>query len=121
MCIIALFFNELSNFIIASGEETDSALKALRGAHKKAILFKGHRLRVLNQKNSIEKALATMRQNRLQNEARPYLLSRKTVDHYGKRGMSRHGAMFQYYTMDGNNSPKLEKSYMDHVIGNENK
>jgi hypothetical protein len=35
--------------------------------------------------------------------------------------MSRHGAMFQYYTMDGNNSPKLEKSYMDHVIGNENK
>ena len=63
MCIIALFFNELSNFIIASGEETDSALTALRGAHKKAILFKGHRLRVLNQKNSIEKALATMRQN----------------------------------------------------------
>jgi hypothetical protein len=45
----------------------------------------------------------------------------KTVDHYGKRGMSWHGAMFQYYTMDGNNSPKLEKYYMDHVIGNENK
>jgi hypothetical protein len=38
-------------------KKKDLALKALRGAHEKAILFKGHCLRVLNQQMSIEKPL----------------------------------------------------------------
>ena len=63
ICTAAFFFNELSSIIINSGEENYSALNALRGAHEKAILFKAHRLRVLNQQTSIEKAIDAMRKN----------------------------------------------------------
>ena len=61
--LLHFFFNELSSIIINSGEENYSALNALRGAHEKAILFKAHRLRVLNQQKSIEKAIDAMRKN----------------------------------------------------------
>ena len=42
----------------------------------------------------------------------PIYYREKTVDHYGKRGMSWHGAMLPYYTMeetDGNRKPQLTK------------
>lgn len=96
----------------------------------------GHRLRMVNQQVAIEKTLDSMRQNFLHGitecvitidykmKLDPIYYREKTVDHFGKRGMSWHGAMLQYYTMeemDGNRTPQLTKYYMDHVIDNGNK
>lgn len=122
--------------ILSSPEDHDSAITALQGAHEKAILFMGHRLRMVNQQVAIEKTLDSMRQNFLHGitecvitidykmKLDPIYYREKTVDHFGKRGMSWHGAMLQYYTIeetDGNRTPILTKYYMDHVIDNGNK
>lgn len=54
----------------------------------------------------------------------PCYYREKTVDHYGKRGISWHGAMVSNYEMEdvkGVQSPVLQKTYLDHTIDNENK
>jgi len=54
----------------------------------------------------------------------PLYSREKTVDHYGKRGMSWHGSMIQYYTMgnfEENTAPFLNKLFLDHIVDNENK
>ena len=54
----------------------------------------------------------------------PLYFREKTVDHYGKRGMSWHGSMVQYYTMENfeeTSAPFLNKLYLDHIVDNKNK
>jgi ABC-type uncharacterized transport system YnjBCD permease subunit len=54
----------------------------------------------------------------------PIYYREKTVDHYGKRGMSWRGSMIQYYTMEdleGTPTPMLNKLYLYHIVDNENK
>ena len=130
------FFNRLNNIILSSPQDNESALRAFRGAHEKAILYMGHRLCVLNQQVAIEKTLDSMRQNFLNGitecfvtidykmKLDPIYYREKTVDNYGKKGMIWYGAMMQYYTMeetDGIRTPQLTKYYMDQIIDNENK
>jgi hypothetical protein len=46
------------------------------------------------------------------------------VDHYGKRGISWHGSMITYYTVneiDGVRVVEPNNIYMDHIVENENK
>jgi hypothetical protein len=105
--LLHYFFHQLNNVILSSPQDHDSAITALRGAQEKDILFMGHRLRVVNQRVAIEKTLDSMRQNFLHGITECVITSdykmkldsiyyrEKTVDHYGKRGMSWHGAILQ--------------------------
>ncbi|EFX81178.1 hypothetical protein DAPPUDRAFT_102749 [Daphnia pulex] len=54
----------------------------------------------------------------------PVYFREKTVDHYGKRGISWHGAMITFYTVvavDGVHTAVQNRYYMDHVVENESK
>ncbi|KAI9560512.1 hypothetical protein GHT06_011445 [Daphnia sinensis] len=54
----------------------------------------------------------------------PVYFREKTVDHYGKRGISWHGSMITFYTcvcVDGVQTTVPNKFYMDHVVENESK
>lgn len=117
---------------------TDSALRALRNCKKKVKLFMGHKIRVRNQQLAIEKILEDMKKElidtgtfstclitldfKMKFDAKYF--RELTLMFYGKRGMSWHDAMIQYYTLeviDGVPQPFLQKIYMDHIICNENK
>jgi hypothetical protein len=50
----------------------------------------------------------------------PVYFREKTVDHYGKRQRSWHGAMITFYT-DGVRTTLQNMYYMDHVVKNESK
>ena len=113
-------------------------IRALEGCNTKMVLFLGHRLRVMNQQVAIKNMFLGMEhpceQNNTSDECvivvdykmkfEPCYYREKTVDHYGKRGISWHGAMVSYYAMEEVNGvqvPVLHKFYMDHIIENENK
>ncbi len=54
----------------------------------------------------------------------PVYFREKTVDHYGKRGISWHGAMITFYTavsVDGVRTAVPNRYYMDHIVENESK
>lgn len=116
----------------------DSALRALRNCQKKVQLFMGHKIRVKNQQIAIEKILEEMKKELLETGSCTTCLitldfkmkfdakyfRELTLMFYGKRGMSWHGAMVQYYTLDvidGVKNPVLHKIYKDHIVSNENK
>lgn len=54
----------------------------------------------------------------------PVYFREKTVDHYGKKGISWHGAMITFYTVvavDGVRTAVQNRNYMDRVVENESK
>lgn len=54
----------------------------------------------------------------------PVYFREKTVDHYGNKGISWHGAMITFYTVvavDGVRTAVQNRNYMDHVVENESK
>jgi hypothetical protein len=55
------FFHQLNNIILSYTENHDSSAST-GGAHQKAILFMGDRLRILDQEVAIEKNTCSMRQ-----------------------------------------------------------
>jgi hypothetical protein len=131
-------FQYLKNFILNSTLPQHSALTALDGCQMKAQLFMGHRLRVLNQQTAIRKMHTEMERNCLHNgfsnecvvlldykmKFEPVYFREKTVDHYGKRGISWHGSMITFYSsvcVDGVQTAVPNKFYMDHVVENESK
>ena len=131
-------FHFLKEEILNSSLPRESALTALDGCLQKTQLFMGHRLRVLNQQHAIKKMQDEMMMNCLQNETvnecvilldykmkfEPVYFREKTVDHYGKRGISWHGAMITFYTVvavDGVRTAVQNRYYMDHVVENESK
>ena len=116
----------------------ESALKAVKGCTEKVTLFMGHRIRVTNQQIEIQKILDSMKDRCLSGEKsneclitidykmklEPIYYREKTVDHYGKRGISWHGAMIQYFTLEESDGKKIaiqHKVYVDQIISNENK
>ena len=94
-------------------------------------------MRVTNQQMSIQKIFDHMKDECVNNgkklcvitldykmKLNPLYFREKTVDHYGKRGMSWYGSMVQYYTMENfeeTSAPFLNKLYLDHIVDNENK
>ena len=118
-------------------DAAQSAIKALIGCEEKAMLYMGHRMRVTNQQMSIQKIFDHMKDECVNNGKKlcvitldykmkldPLYFREKTVDHYGKRGMSWHGSMVQYYTIENfeeTSAPFLNKLYLDHIVDNENK
>lgn len=115
-----------------------SAVTALGDCVMKTQLFMGHRLRVLNQQKAIQEMHTNMSNDCLQNgeshecvvlidykmKFEPVYHREKTVDHYGKRGISWHGSMITYYTvseLDGVRTVEPNNIYMDHIVENENR
>ena len=136
--IIQQLRNAIQNSRNEDVEIQKSAIRALEGCNTKMLLFLGHRLRVMNQQVAIKNMFLGMEhrceQNKTSDECvivvdykmkfEPCYYREKTVDHYGKRGISWHGAMVSYYAMEEVNGvqvPVLHKFYMDHIIENENK
>jgi hypothetical protein len=104
----------------------------------KTQLFMGHRLRVHNQQKAIQEIHAQISNDCLQigeshecvvlidykMKFEPVYHREKTVDHYGKRGISWHGSMITYYTVseiDGVRTVEPNNIYMDHIVENENR
>jgi hypothetical protein len=104
------FFHSLEKRMIELGSLSSTA-EVVRECGEKAKLFLGHRIRVIKQQRAIRKTLNDIRDrcmvNRTTSEAvvtldykmklEPLYYREKTSDHYGKRGMSWHGAMVQYF------------------------
>lgn len=99
---------------------------------EKARLYFGHRLRVTNQQSAIQQLLDGMSARCVEHSGydealvtldfkmklEPLYFREKTVDHYGKRGISWHGALVQYFEYD-ESGPHPEavdqKMYFDHI------
>lgn len=126
------FFQNLSSIFSETAADRSVSI-ALQNCLLKAKLFMGHRVRVVNQQRAI-KALYEMKIHCIEKgfseialiiidfkmKLDPIYWREKTVDHYGKRGMSWHGALIQYYTMvEG--VPTLSKFYLDQICENDNK
>ena len=114
----------------------NEALEVLKWCREKIHLYMGHRVRVLNQQIAIRDAIEGMEYrceaNKHSNEAHVILdykmkfealyFREKTTEHYGKRGISWHGAMILFFVYD----EKLKKAvkqtiYFDDVSFGENK
>jgi len=121
------------------GADTDSStLQVVKDAHEKIKLFMGHRLRVLNQQKHLQKVADEMKQmcadKGCSDEAivvidykmkfDPQYFREKTVDHYGKRGMTWHGVIVRFWQMeqtsDGADAVET-KLYFDHIAADDNK
>lgn len=136
------FFDKLAASFSELEISEQSAFSALENCLLKSRLFLGHRLRVTNQQIAMKQIIHEMKMNCKQlgfsetalivvdfkMKLDPTYWREKTVDHYGKRGMSWHGALIQFYTMnppdDDNNQseePVLSKFYLDQICGNDSK
>lgn len=115
-------------------KEDRSVSVALQNCLLKTKLFKGHRVRVVNQQRAIKALYEEMKIHCIEMgfsdialiiidfkmKLDPIYWREKTVDHYGKRGMSWHGALIQYYTMV-KDVTTLSKFYLDQICENDNK
>lgn len=110
-------------------------LKITDDCSEKARLFFGHRLRVINQQIAVQKLVDAMEERcvstGISGEAivtldfkmklEPLYYREKTVDHYGKRGISWHGALVHYFEFNDDiqhsRSPSATdtKIYYDHL------
>lgn len=116
----------------------ESALKAVKGCTEKVTLFMGHRIRAINQQIEIQKIMDSMKHRCLcgkksheclitidyKMKLKPIYYREKTVDHYGKWGISWQGSMIQYFTLEDSDGKKIaiqHKVYVDEIISNENK
>jgi hypothetical protein len=105
--IIQQLRNAIENSRNEDVKMQNSAIRALEGCNTKMLLFLGHRLRVMNQQVAIKNMFLGMEhrceQNKTSDECvividykmkfEPCYFREKTVDHYGERGISWHGAM----------------------------
>ena len=98
----------------------------------------GHRISVSNQKINIQEIFNKMKKTcestgscqeavvviDYKMKMQPIYYRETTLEHYGKRGMSWHGAMLQFYSLeqsDGSKTARLNKIYFDHISENGNK
>jgi len=127
------FFQNLSSIFSETAADRSVSI-ALQNCLLKAKLFMGHRVRVVNQQRAIKALYEEMKIHCIEKgfseialiiidfkmKLDPIYWREKTVDHYGKRGMSWHGALIQYYTMV-ESVPTLSKFYLDQICENDNK
>ncbi|OWZ07939.1 hypothetical protein PHMEG_00019596 [Phytophthora megakarya] len=100
-----------------------TTLGVLTDSAKKIELFLGHRIRVRNQQLALQRAADEVKArcdfNKFSDEAivildfkmklEPLYFREKTVDHYGKRGMSWHGALVRYWTFVDEKGEAVER------------
>lgn len=120
----------------ASQAQPDGSSTVLQDCRQKFKLYMGHRVRVVRQQDEI--AEIRISQQAMCTEATPVSLGLCTIDykmkqqdkyyredsikHFGKRGISWHGAMVSYFEWDVQSSvPKERVLYMDHVVESESK
>ena len=111
-------------------------LDVLEHCKEKVFLFMGHRVRTVNQQRAIESIISNMRQNcedqgfsdechividfKMKFDALYY--RKKTVDHYGKRGISWHGALLHYFTYDDEYGEAVgQRAYFDDISFSDNR
>lgn len=123
------FYDNIKLFLTSSSAHA-SATDIVDASSEKARLFLGHRLRVVNQQKAIAQLIEDMQKRCLESKwsdecvitldfkmkLEPMYFREKTVDHYGKRGMSWHGALVQYFVYDeSDTSVTEERLYYDHI------
>ena len=117
--------------------ETDEDILEIVGdCRRKFYLFMGHRVRSVNQKRAIDKIKRETKERCQEGKGGDEALvvidfkmkfeatyfREKTVDHYGKRGISWHGALIQYFTYDVvARQAVLQREYFDDIIFSDNK
>ena len=123
---------------LSSTTTNESALVTIDNCYMKAVLFMGHRISVSNQKINIQEIFNKMKKTcestgscqeavvviDYKMKMQPIYYRETTLEHYGKRGMSWHGAMLQFYSLeqsDGSKTARLNKIYFDHISENGNK
>lgn len=138
------FFSRLKAALVSCNEAA-ATLRVVDDCALKVKLFLGHRVRVINQQLAIRKQIEEMKQRCLENcgsdeavltidfkmKLEPLYFREKTVEHYGKRGISLHGCMVQYFTFNsdgGGNAanhdyPSVndQRLYFDHISEGDNK
>ena len=131
-------FKHLENKINVFPQPNVSAKMALAETVRKTKLFAGHKMRVVNQQRGNAKAVEDMKARCLllgycdeciitidwKMKWEQLWLRESTTAFFGKRGISWHGAMILYCTIeyiDGVKTAVLQRVYMDHILENENK
>ena len=109
------FYSRLHDTLVAIPAHA-SAIDIVDECSSKARLFTSHKLRVINQQTTIQGIKDTMKSlctiNKSSDKAivlldykmklEPIYYREKTSDHYGKRGISWHGAMIYYFSYERN-------------------
>lgn len=125
------FYKRLEDHLVDAGA-TQSTFGVVDDCRDKAQLFFGHRLRVVNQQHAIAKLVQQMRERCVQQgwsdealvvidfkmKLEPLYFREKTVDHYGKRGMSWHGALVQHFVVHDDREEDGvvdQRLYFDHI------
>lgn len=121
----------------AGADET--TLVVVEDCFHKFDLFMGHRLRVVNQQRNIHALFEAMKTScfnlngkyevllviDFKMKVEPLFFRETTAAHYGKRGMTWHGAMARYWTQDTNPDGDCiaveNKVYFDHISSCDNK
>lgn len=111
-------------------------LSVVEDGIQKIELFDGHRLRVTNQQRALDAILNRMSERAAHLEgldealvvidfklkAEPIYFREKTLEHYGKREMSWHGAMVRFWAADEDGAaPSEQKIYFNHISSSDNK
>jgi hypothetical protein len=113
----------------------ENTLGVVADCHVKLELFLGHRLRVLNQQRALHDLFSDMQSRCVENKAtealvvidfkmkaEPIYFREKTSEHYGKRGMSWHGAMVRFWTKElPAQDPVENKVYLDQISNGDNR
>jgi hypothetical protein len=108
----------------------------LKECQHKVLLYMGHTVRVVNQRIAVKKELGVLHNhpNRAyvvidyKMKMLPVYFREKTLDHYGKKGMSWHGAMLYMHQHcedededEANNLEELLTTYYDHISDGDSK
>lgn len=138
-CSLFNFYARLKNVLVEIGAVA-SAIEVVQECSLKAKLFLGHKLRVINQQMKLQQMKDDMQASCIAHEGsaeaivlldfkmkfEPIYFREKTVDHYGKRGITWHGVMIDYYTYEFNTVEDTwqavdNKIYFDQVCDNDSK
>jgi len=135
------FFARFKTLLSSRGADDvhPSTLKLVDDCSEKARIFLGHRLRTINQQLAIQRLVEEMEEKCLHTKSateaivtldykmklEPLYFREKTVDHYGKRGISWHGSLVHYFAYDDRDtsSPTAvdTKLYYDHFSKSDTK
>jgi len=108
------FFQRIKDYLLLDDDIDSSATDVIGDCIIKARLFMGHQLRVVNQQLAIEDINENMKHECEENgkldkavlvidfkmKLEPVYFREKTLEHYGKRGMSWHGALVSFYSVE---------------------
>jgi hypothetical protein len=136
MCEQLFSFFEKLKVLLAGHVAEQSLTFVLSDCSEKAKLFLAHRLRVVNQQVAIAQVIQELRTECLSSNCcsralvvmdfkmkqEPMYFREKTVEHYGKRGISWHGSMVQHFVYNPEEEEwSDERQYFDHIVDNDSK